>query len=148
MAQTESVSTKVCCRLALLVLSDANNFGKAANNPSIRARVISTNWRETKAESYIEILLNRITILYNFQNTNPFQALCTRPLLIVPFPWLCLVANTTRNKKGIWNSRTKKVSTSWFQNWTTYIFADFFNKNLETINDRNSVAVLSLNKYF
>lgn len=40
---TESVSTKVCCVPAGI------NLGKAANNPSIRVFVISTNCRETIA---------------------------------------------------------------------------------------------------
>ena len=40
---TLSVSTKVCCFPVFM------SFGKAANKPSIRVRVISTNCRETIA---------------------------------------------------------------------------------------------------
>lgn len=41
---TDSVSTKVCCRPPVI------NFGKAVNRPSMRAFVISTNCRDTRAK--------------------------------------------------------------------------------------------------
>lgn len=42
---TASVSMNVCC-----LFSDPISFGNAASSPSIRIRVISTNWRDISAE--------------------------------------------------------------------------------------------------
>jgi len=49
--RTDSVSTNVCCFPVDI------SFGKADNRPSIRAFVISTNWRETMAGNQFRSLL-------------------------------------------------------------------------------------------
>lgn len=80
--RTESDSTNVCC------LPDVINLGNAANNPSIRARVISMNCLESMTKTISKrnfISLN--PIFPTMQTFSPFPALVNTAAAIKTYCW-------------------------------------------------------------